>query len=416
MVLKMDHEPIKKISPAMLRIFQLICIMSVLILVYYQFQVYMDNKDQSAVGYRKFNIDDRDLYPAISVCLHSPNGAIFDKNEPSIEGLGGSKKYQNILLGKENITEDFSKVDFESARKDLFEDFVEVFFTMTKQGDVIDTWDPSMPSIMNESEYATKHPFFKSYQDPYFTCMTKKVNYVKNQILNFASLVLRASALYNSNIENMLVYMHHAGQLTRQFGKQIVQLRSSNFKKAMNGSSNYYTVHINQVEILRKRPDAVTPCNVTLSDDDKKWREKIIEKMGCVPDYWSQLNEDIDLSESNNSNKNTLKRCTTQKQYKLLASEYLPPKHSDNGTSLYIGPCNQMGITASVTQSDLNEQNLVLGFSYVVEEYRETTNRRAFSFKSLWSAIGGFIGMFLGCGLLQVIFSKHHIHIILDSW
>jgi len=26
---------------------------------------------------------------------------------------------------QENITEDFSKVDFESARKDLFEDFVE---------------------------------------------------------------------------------------------------------------------------------------------------------------------------------------------------------------------------------------------------------------------------------------------------
>ena len=62
-----------------------------------------------------------------------------------------------------------------------------------------------------------------------------------------------------------------------------------------------------------------------------------------------------------------------------------------------------MGITASVTQSDLKEENLVLGFSYVVEEYRETYNRRAFSFKSLWSAIGGFIGMFLGCGLLQVL-------------
>ena len=56
----------------MLRIFQLICIMSVLILVYYQFQVYMDNKDQSAVGYRKFNIDDRDLYPAI-FCIREIN-------------------------------------------------------------------------------------------------------------------------------------------------------------------------------------------------------------------------------------------------------------------------------------------------------------------------------------------------------
>ena len=61
-----------------------------------------------------------------------------------------------------------------------------------------------------------------------------------------------------------------------------------------------------------------------------------------------------------------------------------------------------MGITAGVTQSEV-EENLILGFNYFVEEYRETINTRAFDFKSLWSQIGGLIGMFLGCGLWQVI-------------
>ena len=262
-----------------------------------------------------------------------------------------------------------------------------------------------MKEVYNSSEYKSQHPFFKSYQDPNFLCMTKRVKYVPNQILNFASLVFNATAFYNSNVENLLVYMHHAGQLTRQFGKQILQLTRSNFKKAMNSSSNYYTIHINQVEILRKRHDAIIPCNRTLTDDDAMWRNKIIEKIGCIPDYWSELYSD---SEERSQDTSILNRCSSAKDIELLYTDYLPPKHSDNGTILYVGPCNQMGITASVTQSDLKEENLVLGFSYVVEEYRETYNRRAFSFKSLWSAIGGFIGMFLGCGLLQVRFTSLH--------
>ena len=382
-----------------IRTFHLVCITTVLVLAYYQFQVYMENKDQSAVGYKKFNDEEPDLYPAISVCMHSLHGAIFRDKDPFVEKLGGAKAYREILVGHQNITEDFENVDYSEVTKNLFDDFVEIFFTMTKQGDVVDTWDPSMREVYNDSEYKSQHPFFKSYQDPNFLCMTKRVKYVPNQILNFASLVFNATSFYNSNVENLLVYMHHAGQLTRQFGKQILQLTRSNFKKAMNSSSNYYTIHINQVEILRKRHDAIIPCNRTLTDDDAMWRNKIIEKIGCIPDYWSELYSD---SEERSQDTSILNRCSSAKDYELLYTDFLPPKHSDNGTVLYIGPCNQMGITASVTQSDLKEENLVLGFSYVVEEYRETYNRRAFSFKSLWSAIGGFIGMFLGCGLLQV--------------
>ena len=61
-----------------------------------------------------------------------------------------------------------------------------------------------------------------------------------------------------------------------------------------------------------------------------------------------------------------------------------------------------MVVSAGVTQSDV-EENLIIGLNYFVEEYRETINRRSFDFKSLWSQIGGLVGMFLGCGLWQVI-------------
>ena len=119
--------------------------------------------------------------------------------------------------------------------------------------------------------------------------MTKKVKYVHNQLLNLGSLVIKASAFYNSKIENLLVYMHHPGQLTRQFGKQILHLTPASFQKAMNRSNNYYSIHINQVEVLRKRRDGVTPCNDSLTDEDKVWRENVMVKVGCIPEYCTYI-------------------------------------------------------------------------------------------------------------------------------
>jgi hypothetical protein len=313
-----------------------------------------------------------------------------------------------MLLGNENITEEFTNITYNNVTRNLFEEFVEVYFTMTKQGDVIDIWQPNAQQQGNNSNQDNIHPFYISYQDPYFTCMTKNVKYVRNQLLNLGSLSLNASAFYQSKIENLLVYMHHPGQLIRQFGKQILHLTPANFRKAMNGSNNYYSIHINQVEVLRKRSDGVMPCNASLENEDMLWREKIMKKVGCIPEYWLHLDSNRQQeAQEENSNANAreiLNMCNTSEQLQQISKYYLPPTHTDNGTNLYVEPCNQLGITASVIQSDKNLENLIIGFNYVVEEYRETTNRRAFGFKSLWSQIGGFIGMFLGCGLLQVTY------------
>ena len=382
------------LNSTMLKLFQILCIAAVLLLVFIQFQSYMENNDSSSVGYRKFNYEERDLYPAVSICLHSSSGSIFKEDEElfGLKGTEGGKLYQNMLLGNENITEEFAEIKYDNVTKNLLESYVNVIFTMTKQGELIDIWDSSSDNQNEEG------PFFKSYQDPLFLCVTKRIQYTKNQVLNFATLVFNASDLYNSSIGTLLVYMHHSGQLTRQFGKQIFEVRKPDFKKAINGKDNYYKIHINQVDVLRKRNNGVVPCNDTLKNDDMVWREKVMEEVGCIPAYW------VDLHPRINSHRDTtyLPECITSQQYWQIGQYYLPPRNTDNGTRLYVGPCDQMGITASVTQSDSGEGELVFGFSYVVEEYRETVNTRAFEFESLWSQIGGFIGMFLGCGLLQV--------------
>ena len=155
----------------LIRAFHLICIITVLVLAYYQFQVYKENKDQSAVGYKKFNNEETDLYPTISVCMHSLNGAIFDNDHPSIQSVGGAKSYREKLLGDGNATEDFPNILYSDVTKNFFDNYVELFFTMSKQGEIIDNWEPSKNKMYNNIELNEEHPFFKSYQDPSFLCM-----------------------------------------------------------------------------------------------------------------------------------------------------------------------------------------------------------------------------------------------------
>ena len=45
---------------------------------------------------------------------------------------------------------------------------------------------------------------------------------------------------------------------------------------------------------------------------------------------------------------------------------------------------------------------IVSTFKYMDKSYQEIVNEQDFEFESLWSAVGGFIGIFVGASLSQV--------------
>ena len=50
----------------------------------------------------------------------------------------------------------------------------------------------------------------------------------------------------------------------------------------------------------------------------------------------------------------------------------------------------------------INGGKLRLNISYTTEDFQEIVNVKAFDVETLWSSVGGFIGIFLGYSLLQV--------------
>ena len=151
------------------------------------------------------------------------------------------------------------------------------------------------------------------------------------------------------------------------------------------------------MESLRKREDATTPCNSTLTNNDQMYRLPLMKKVGCIPIYWTHLVSG-EITKTIN-----LPKCNRTKDYKAL-KQYLPDIGDVKvGTGLYTQPCAEMTITLTMAQSDY-EGSGELGFQiyYDTEQYKIIENSRGFGLQDLWSQIGGFIGIFLGYSLLQM--------------
>ena len=76
--------------------------------------------------------------------------------------------------------------------------------------------------------------------------------------------------------------------------------------------------------------------------------------------------------------------------------------------SSYHPPCVEMRIPVSVhreiskNNGGVEKGKLKLYLSYTTEDFQEIVNVKAFDVETLWSSVGGFIGIFLGYSLLQI--------------
>ena len=116
------------LNPVMLRSFQLFCFLTFFVLAMIQVELYAENKDSSSIGYRRFNQEERDKYPAVSLCFQSRDGDIFDENHELLKKLGpnAGRKYQDIMLGHKNATFDNYDISYEEVTKNVFNELIQL--------------------------------------------------------------------------------------------------------------------------------------------------------------------------------------------------------------------------------------------------------------------------------------------------
>ena len=74
-------------------------------------------------------------------------------------------------------------------------------------------------------------------------------------------------------------------------------------------------------------------------------------------------------------------------------------KEKDTILSSILMPCNKMEVVTNdkiMKSKDSEDNEATIAFVYRMDSYQEIINYKEFGFFSLWSYIGGYLGLFLG--------------------
>ena len=376
-------------------VFQVTCFTAAGYFIFNQFEDYYGNQDVSYVSYRRFNERPIDVYPSLSFCIYSSSASqlLMQEKMKGINSTISPYVYADMSLGYTNITKEFNETPFDDITIDFSNDIMLWFHTRTTDG----KWKYLYNNKWNQSSETL---FYNSYQDPFQRCYTRDNDYEPKVILDHDVLVVNATKLFERPKRRLRIYVHYKKQLIRQLGKPVLEVVRQDFKQ-YNIGSDQLKLDVNEVELLRKRPNAPKPCSNTITNDDVEYMKVAMDILGCIPSYWKRF---VTTESMNTLN---LQRCNSKKQYLSLSQHLLPEDDTNNVTKHYLQPCNHLTTEIRMTKQAKDMRSgknyrLRLQINYNTEMYRESINRKSCTLGNLWSSIGGFIGIFLGYSLMQV--------------
>ena len=356
-----------------------------------QLKRYFDNEDTSSSHKKEFNQSPNDLYPSFTYCFEDKEGGIYDKQiTPEVTGLNRSH-FQKVLAGQ------VSSLNFETSENTLSIGDIDSNNVTLTLSNVILYMDSH---FFNNSKHQVKKfgkvhdtlPFYKSYQDPVKICFTRKSLFEERIVREYEYLYLKDAktlvSLFNRQTRISL-YIHQDYHLTRAFKN--IPVYSYRLKKGvwpLKPLDIFLDLNIVIVSMLRERFDGNKPCNPSLINDDKEFRNRAMGIIGCVPPYWMQFQSDT----------STLNQCNTSNELKEAFDQI---QRIDQIMDTYIPPCNEMSIVTTLNVR--KNWGSGLNTKYMVKDYEETVHRRDFGHEMFWSGFGGFTGMFLGFSLLNIL-------------
>ena len=367
---------------------------------------YYKNADTSIISFRRLHrsIQD-DVYPDITICFEGyPLGKnVYDNFYLQKHHSLNKETYQGLLNGTKTFwkqTPNASRVadvDFDEAALKLSFKIKSVKFELI--GYFVSLPD-GMPNIKRNLIIR------KSFQIPGMTCFTRTFgSYLDDSLVvseTFKMNLLDKQIKRHHKVMPRF-FVHYPGQMLRAiFGLDRTDKTAFEINEEKLNESNSYEVKLSQMSVLKKRPDAVEPCDPTPTDDERFWKE-VFRRIPCLPAYWKFFApENTTLTECNNFTQfSELKKFTWIKPRKIQMIE------TEDIISSFIEPCNEMAITVT-SEVEANKKlnkgyDVQVRFTYNMRKYQEIKNERDFGMESLWSYIGGYVGLFIGCSLLSIL-------------
>ena len=343
---------------------------------------YLKNEDYSKLSYKKFNESPEDLYPEFTVCFNKGVNKLYKNNYLKAHFSGNFVKYHNFLNGKLNRVKNnqylanITNVDFDNATLGM-NDLIP-YYKATFSGNY---------TMTNSRKF-----FNKTYQIPGQICFSRHASMFRQD-----KILFKEQIHVNLSLSSVRIYVHYPKQVLRNvFGHGVALKSILTLEKANPVPSKEIQITLSQLDVIKKRPDGKIPCNLDGFDDWRFWTE-VSKRINCLPSYWKTFN----------AVRAKLKPCVNVSQFEVIENfRTWGRDKKEEIISSIDPPCNDLRVTANVNgKGDTAKNNTLtkLALYYVTKEYLEIKNQRDFDGEMLWSSIGGFVGMFAGYGLLQVL-------------
>ena len=291
------------------------------------------------------------------------------------------------------------------------------------------SWQCKIQNIMKKKfDAITKEsfPLVLSYQDPDRTCYTPRTKPSASNGQDYLTLDVETILEHiGPNLEQVIhlsrglpylrIYIHMHGQLLRMFGRDVAHIRVEDMlteqcsakrgaiSKASTCSGMKLSFLMSQVTLLKKRHDAIIPCDKNEKNDDFQIMTAITKEVGCVPSFWKDIFDHSGITPP----------CTMGTQYRKIYHYVSDVALSSN---LIVQPCNEMIVVTNIVKEPGRKQEkkpfdrythkrvTYLDMEFVIANkiLQEIIYVREFGIESCWSGIGGFVGIFVGYSILQL--------------
>ena len=390
-------------------LFYAICSTIAVWMTYRQIDIYLLNEDATSIQYKSFSAAIKNYYPDITFCLHNLNPSDqFDEstlpfNITSTEltsMLDGTVSDESMSKkGDKNSLEKF--VEFILKRNMSFEDLIN-----SKSKNIISGYfmQKTMPSDGCNHDFLAN--LEKTFDSLYYRCWTRSYDYMPNQLLKSEFITLIPGVL--SDFRYIYIALHQEHQTLRHEPISVAHLMDVKIAETQKIPS--LVINVNHIKVIRRRHSANEKCDQHLDHDDNKFLQEASKSLGCIPIFW------IELSEGWKDTTN-LSYCTDPNAYYKAS---VLGKHWDVRHLVYKEyepPCSKMLVTYDLsTKEDESflrkhlklyynteiEGDLMIKILYSSDEYEEIKNLRKFDEESLFSQIGGFIGIMLGASVFHI--------------
>ena len=385
--------------------FRILCFILAINLTVEQMQRYIENNDTSVMSYKHFNSNEN-KYPIFTFCFASDPNILYNDELKELYPLKNPKNdqskenYNKILKGFSsplaNQTDIWEKIRSIEIRK--LTHLLHTFIHMVNFNSKSKTKSRKYDRTLNESKNLVelRQFLYLSHQDPDQICFSRQTESTDDSDLlrKTDEVWIDLNPIIDSTTANKYngyfrTYMHYPGQLIRNLDKPAYEITIEEF---IGVTKLKVSVTVSFVSVLRKRPSANKKCNASLTDDDTEFRLKIVQRIGCIPIYWIGIVEDED----------DLKPCKSVDNHQNI---YSLIKNSSLVMNSYNQPCIEMMVPINLIEDRnpyLLPGYLILTIPYATEMFQEIQNVNDFDIQSLWSSVGGFVGIFLGYSLLQI--------------